>query len=148
VTYNGEVDTESLNPHLFPAGLFSRTPQNESIPTSIDIDERVTVWVDPLDGTLSYVNNELDAVTTLIGLSIGSEPVLGVIGHPYAGTDAQFKPQVYFGYTNQKKVFYCYGSDIEKNETFIPFDLPTPQVSTSGMVICTSKNRIKEEVLA
>lgn len=27
------------------------------------------VWVDPLDGTLSYVKEEYDAVTTLIGIS-------------------------------------------------------------------------------
>lgn len=31
--------------------------------------EKAVVWVDPLDGTLSYVNNELDCVTTLIGVS-------------------------------------------------------------------------------
>lgn len=30
----------------------------------------MTVWVDPLDGTLSYVNNELDSVTTLIGKNL------------------------------------------------------------------------------
>jgi 3'-phosphoadenosine 5'-phosphosulfate (PAPS) 3'-phosphatase len=45
----------------------------------------MVVWVDPLDGTLSYVNNEFDAVTTLIGLSIDKDPVLGVIGIPYPG---------------------------------------------------------------
>jgi len=25
------------------------------------------VWIDPLDGTLSFLRNELDCVTTLIG---------------------------------------------------------------------------------
>ncbi len=26
------------------------------------------VWIDPLDGTLSYLKGELDCVTTLIGI--------------------------------------------------------------------------------
>jgi 3'-phosphoadenosine 5'-phosphosulfate (PAPS) 3'-phosphatase len=59
--------------------------------------------VDPLDGTLSYVNGELDAVTTLIGLSVGTHPVLGIIGQPYPGEVSKdgvskFDPKVYFGY--------------------------------------------------
>ena len=28
------------------------------------------VWIDPLDGTLAFLKNELDCVTTLIGLII------------------------------------------------------------------------------
>lgn len=42
--------------------------------------EDVVVWVDPLDGTLSYVKEEYDAVTTLIGVSIGGKPLMGIIG--------------------------------------------------------------------
>lgn len=42
--------------------------------------EKAIVWVDPLDGTLSYVNNELDSVTTLIGLSYETRPLIGIIG--------------------------------------------------------------------
>ena len=32
--------------------------------------------------TLDYISNELEAVTTLIGVSYKNNPVLGVISHP------------------------------------------------------------------
>lgn len=37
------------------------------------------MWIDPLDGTKSYVNNELNFVTTLIGVSYKGIPLLGLI---------------------------------------------------------------------
>lgn len=53
----------------------------------------LTVWIDPLDGynypniiilfrTLEYIKNDLEAVTTLIGVSYNKRPIIGVIGHP------------------------------------------------------------------
>jgi 3'(2'), 5'-bisphosphate nucleotidase len=69
---------------LYPPTLFGKSKANLDINQEIDINDSVTVWVDPLDGTLSYVNGEFDAVTTLIGLSINKNPVLGVIGQPYS----------------------------------------------------------------
>jgi len=45
--------------------------------------EEVTVWVDPLDGTAEYTQGLLDHVTILIGISVGSEAVAGVIHQPY-----------------------------------------------------------------
>ena len=83
--YTGDLDFRELNADLYPEAMFDKSRQNLGIPTEFDLNDNVVVWVDPLDGTLSYVNGELDAVTTLIGLSIGSEPVLGVIGLPYSG---------------------------------------------------------------
>jgi len=41
--------------------------------------EDVVVWVDPLDGTLSYVKEEYDAITTLIGVSLNNQPLMGLI---------------------------------------------------------------------
>ncbi|XP_023335850.1 3'(2'),5'-bisphosphate nucleotidase 1 [Eurytemora carolleeae] len=43
----------------------------------------LTVWVDPLDGTAEYTQGLLDHVTVLIGLSLGSRAVAGVIHQPY-----------------------------------------------------------------
>jgi len=63
-----------LNPDLFMEGKKGVKINNE-----FEI-EKAIVWVDPLDGTLSYVNNELDSVTTLIGLSYDSVPMMGIIG--------------------------------------------------------------------
>ena len=48
-----------LNPNLLLANHFAN--HNEIV-----IDDSV-VWIDPLDGTLSFLKNELDCVTTLIG---------------------------------------------------------------------------------
>lgn len=31
--------------------------------------DKLCVWVDPLDGTLDFVKNDLDNVTTLIGVT-------------------------------------------------------------------------------
>lgn len=45
--------------------------------------EKLCLWVDPLDGTLDFVQNTLDNVTTLIGLTYENRPIMGVIGQPY-----------------------------------------------------------------
>ena len=53
-------------------GLFKG--ENEEIDCS-----KCILWIDPLDGTQSYVNDELDCVTTLIGLSYDDRPLMGLI---------------------------------------------------------------------
>lgn len=74
ISYEGELDFDLslLNPNMIPSSTFN------------DVDtfvvEDTVVWVDPLDGTLSYVKEEYDAVTTLIGVSVANEPIIGIIG--------------------------------------------------------------------
>lgn len=46
--------------------------------TEYEID-KLCVWLDPLDGTLDFVMNNLDNVTTLIGVSYNNQPLLGVV---------------------------------------------------------------------
>lgn len=43
----------------------------------------ITVWVDPLDGTLEFSENKVENTTVLIGVAVGSEAVAGVIHQPY-----------------------------------------------------------------
>ena len=43
----------------------------------------VTVWVDPLDGTRELLAGRKDAVTVLIGVTLGDTPVAGVIHQPF-----------------------------------------------------------------
>ena len=76
VEFKGDLgfDFSTLNANALNENLF---PNNE-----IDLENSI-MWVDPLDGTLSYTKNELDAVTCLIGLSCNKKPVLGLIGAPY-----------------------------------------------------------------
>lgn len=46
-------------------------------------DERIVVWVDPLDGTSEYTQGFLDNVTVLIGISVDGKAVAGVICQPF-----------------------------------------------------------------
>jgi len=41
------------------------------------------LWIDPLDGTSDFVKGNLEAVTTLIGLSIKGVSKLGVVHNAY-----------------------------------------------------------------
>lgn len=46
-------------------------------------DNRVVVWVDPLDGTSEYTAGFLDHVTVLIGIAVDEAAVAGVMHQPY-----------------------------------------------------------------
>ena len=54
-------------------------PRLQMIPS-----ENLTIWVDPLDGTLSFVKKDLIGVTCLIGVALEGQPIFGVIHHTYA----------------------------------------------------------------
>jgi 3'(2'), 5'-bisphosphate nucleotidase len=41
--------------------------------------EDLVVWVDPLDGTQSFIEGDFNAVTTLIGVSYRHQAALGVV---------------------------------------------------------------------
>jgi fructose-1,6-bisphosphatase/inositol monophosphatase family enzyme len=43
-------------------------------------EEFTTLWIDPLDGTLAFTKNELEAVTNLIGITYHGKATLGIIG--------------------------------------------------------------------
>ena len=45
--------------------------------------DQVVVYVDPLDGTREFVEKRLDAVQTLIGVSVRGRAVAGVVGLPF-----------------------------------------------------------------
>jgi 3'-phosphoadenosine 5'-phosphosulfate (PAPS) 3'-phosphatase len=49
---------------------------------------RVSVIVDPLDGTKAYANGDYDAVSILICITLDHEPYFGVIGKPFGYTKA------------------------------------------------------------
>jgi 3'-phosphoadenosine 5'-phosphosulfate (PAPS) 3'-phosphatase len=49
---------------------------------------RVSVIVDPLDGTKAYANGDYDAVSILICITLDDEPYFGVIGKPFGYTKA------------------------------------------------------------
>ena len=54
---------------------------NELFPEDLQINvEELTAFIDPLDGTLSYVNGDLNYVTVLLGFALNKRPIIGVIG--------------------------------------------------------------------
>uniref|UniRef100_A0A915N1A9 Uncharacterized protein n=1 Tax=Meloidogyne javanica TaxID=6303 RepID=A0A915N1A9_MELJA len=55
---------------------------------SLTIEDVLTVWVDPLDGTSEFVRAQndpslLEQVTVLIGITYKGRPIAGVIHQPY-----------------------------------------------------------------
>lgn len=55
-----------------------------SDPEGVSVEaSRVSVVVDPLDGTKSYANGDPDAVSILIGILLDNQPYFGVVGKPF-----------------------------------------------------------------
>jgi len=46
---------------------------------------RVSVFVDPLDGTKNYANAQYDSVSTLVAIVLDNTPIFGVICKPFGG---------------------------------------------------------------
>ncbi|CAK8675630.1 unnamed protein product [Clavelina lepadiformis] len=46
-------------------------------------EEKIVVWVDPLDGTAEFTEGLLDHVTILIGIAVDGKAVGGVINQPF-----------------------------------------------------------------
>lgn len=67
---------------IFNPDSFAASKNNQEMPDLIDLSKLI-VWIDPLDGTLSYTQGYLDEVTTLIGASYQGKSRFGVIGSPY-----------------------------------------------------------------
>lgn len=77
---------------LFASELLAgKGPAAEELP----LDE-LCVWVDPLDGTLDFVNGLLSGVTVLVGVARKGRPELSLIGSPYqlAAERHEFRPCV------------------------------------------------------
>jgi len=62
-----------------PLGL-----DQSSEPFDADSLSKVTIYVDPLDGTREFVDGRYENVTCLIGIAIDGKPVGGVVGVPFA----------------------------------------------------------------
>lgn len=74
--YNESSVKSSVNLNLLGDSLIP--------PEYLEIDlSRLCIWVDPLDGTNSYIRNSLDRVSVFIGISLDSAPFVGIVGLPY-----------------------------------------------------------------
>ena len=68
------------------------------------------VWIDPIDNTKGFINNQLEAVTILIGLTRNNRPYLGIVTTPYAVEQSQrlFRPRVNIGNVVSKEAYISY----------------------------------------
>ncbi|CAD8186097.1 unnamed protein product [Paramecium pentaurelia] len=139
--YDQPIDLPDTYNNLYTEDIFNKTPNNLKVRTQYEIED-LCVWVDPLDGTLDFVQGDYDCVTTLIGLSYKKQALMGIISQPFvkiADKQYEFKPKIYFGHHPQRRVFYTYDT-----KQLIPFELLKPSYDPSNIILCTSKNRITE----
>jgi len=90
VLYHHHRDSSFALPERLPLAQGPPTDSTFDIPedpADCQVEaSRLTVIVDPLDGTKSYAHEEYDAVSILIGIVLDNEPVFGVIGKPFGYT--------------------------------------------------------------
>ena len=80
---------------------------------------RVSVFVDPLDGTSAYAKGKYEYVTILIAIMVDNIPVFGVIGKPFGqeglSTYGDTKHSALYGGTLLGGVFYVGGGELERS---------------------------------
>lgn len=53
--------------------------------------DRITVWIDPIDGTMEFIDRMLHHVTILIGIAVDGKAICGVVNQPFFGFDDSSK---------------------------------------------------------
>lgn len=137
---------EKKTSSTYPLGSAELDP---SLPAEVSFDDesavvdasRVTIIVDPLDGTKSYTQGEYDTVSVLIAIILDNKPLFGVIGKPVGytgytpitGTDCV----TFYGGPLLDGVFIAGGDEVVKNpvlsteEGVSSDDLPRAVISGS-----------------
>ena len=137
-----DVDYTKQTRKLFPDEIFPKDLQ-------VNLED-LTAFIDPLDGTLSYVNGDLNFVTVLLGIAINKRPVIGIIGQIWGLNNEGkiiYDPKIYFGYALTKKMYYIRPDDIlQKQGDLVPWELPRPPCKdlSKDFVVVFSKNKNNE----
>jgi len=71
---------------------------------------RISVFVDPLDGTNQYAKGNYGSVSTLVGIVVDNVPIFGVICKPFGQESSIFTG----GNRNSDEVFTLYGGILTK----------------------------------
>jgi 3'(2'), 5'-bisphosphate nucleotidase len=60
---------------------------NYSVPEALETleNDRLVLWIDPLDGTKKFAAKQFDEVSVLIGISYDKRPIAGVMHLPFHG---------------------------------------------------------------
>jgi len=84
ITIIGEENAVASAPDSEPPlNVNAASTQCAALPT-VPLNE-VVLWVDPLDGTLEFVENRLEFVSILLGIAWKGTPVAGVVHQPFIG---------------------------------------------------------------
>lgn len=83
---------------------------------------RVSIFVDPLDGTSSYAKGEYEAVTILVAIILDNSPVFGVIGKPFGHegmkTMLNFNCSAIYGGTLLGGAFVVGGGELKRSSLY------------------------------
>jgi len=70
----------------------------DDIGETVDIDlSKVTIFVDPLDGTREFVEGRLENCQVLVGIAIGGESVAGAVGIPFPNGSLETDSTIIYG---------------------------------------------------
>jgi len=97
----------------------------------------VTIWIDPLDGTMEFIDRLLHHVTILIGVAVGDKAVAGVINQPFFGFDDESKKPDQWG----RSIWGVVGLG-----SFGPFE--QKPLSKDKKIICTTRSHSSAAVNA
>mmetsp|Transcript_2482 Transcript_2482/g.6177 ORF Transcript_2482/g.6177 Transcript_2482/m.6177 type:complete len:363 (-) Transcript_2482:129-1217(-) len=97
----GEEDDDDESMKLLNDMIFEPLDRDrfvDDIGETADIDSsRVTIFVDPLDGTREFVEGRLENCQVLVGIAIDGEAAAGVIGMPFPDGTLQTEPTIVYG---------------------------------------------------
>jgi len=99
--------------------------------------ERITIWIDPLDGTMEFIDRLLHHVTILIGIAVDDKAICGVINQPFFGFDDESKKPDQWG----RSIWGVVGLG-----SFGPFE--QKKLAADGKIICTTRSHSSKAVNA
>lgn len=102
----GEETEDKLIKSEFDFGALSSLPETkglEDFEKEFNVED-LAVYIDPLDGTKSFVDGKLKDVTTLIGMSYKSKPLLGLITQLWPNNPENLDPIAFVGLNGVSKV--------------------------------------------
>lgn len=134
-----------LSPNHFPLNAAALGTNPKPVTFSVDAEvavDRVSVIVDPLDGTKSYASGDYDCVSILIGIVVDNVPVFGVVGKPFSYTGLmpilQTTCVAIYGGTLCNGVFVAGRNEPVKR---VPISASTSLVDLPRAVISTSRSK-------
>lgn len=98
---------------------------------------RITVWIDPLDGTMEFIDRMLHHVTILIGIAVDGIAVAGVVNQPFFGFDVEGMSPTKWG----RSIWGVVGLG-----SFGPFEQKL--LAKDKKIICTTRSHASHDVNA